>query len=74
MIGRKTYQVKFYSDNDIVLKVDEVKRNDFAIPPKEPQISYGKIFKSWDKDLSKIRKNIDIYPVCEDVLSKKMPL
>lgn len=68
--GNNEYKVTFFSDTDIVLKVDNVKKNNSAEPPREPQMTYGKIFKSWDKDFSSVRKNLKIHPVCESVIDK----
>lgn len=70
IMNNKTYQVSFYSDNDTLIKVDEVRRNGSAIPPNSPQITYGKIFKAWDKDFTKVNENMDIYPICEDITKK----
>ncbi len=71
IMNSKTYQVNFYSDSETIIKVDEVKRNDSAIPPNNPQITYGKIFKAWDKDFTKVTKNMDVHPICEDITKKE---
>ena len=68
--GNNEYKVTFFSDTDIVLKVDKVKKNNSAEPPREPQMTYGNIFKSWDKDFSRVRKNLKVHPVCESVIDK----
>lgn len=70
-LNRKTYTVTFYSDNEKVLSINTVKRNDCASPPNEPQISYGNVFIKWDKDFSKVKKDLDIHPVCESFDGKK---
>ena len=70
LAGNKEYKVTFYSDSDIVLKVDSVKRNQAAQPPVEPQMTYGNIFKSWDNDFSKVKKNMEIHPEYESILDK----
>jgi len=70
LLHNKHYEVSFYSDTGVVVKVDKVQRNASAIPPREPTISYGKIFKSWDTDFSKVKKNLKVQPVCEDITGK----
>lgn len=69
--NRSEYKVTFYSDNNTVLKVDNVKKNASAVPPNEPQMTYGKIFTSWDTDFFKVKKTLNIHPICEDVKGRK---
>ena len=69
-LSKKNYEVTFYSDDDTVIKVDEVPRNDSADPPVTPQVPYGKIFSHWSTDFSKVKGNMDIKPVCENFIGK----
>lgn len=69
-LKEKTYEVTFYSDTDVVLKIDTVKKHSSATPPSSPKITYGKVFKSWDTDFSNVTKDLDIYPVCEETKGK----
>lgn len=73
MIGsftRKECEVTFYSDDNEILLIDNINCFEQATPPQEPQMTYGKIFKSWDKDFSSVKKDMDIYPVTEDFSGK----
>lgn len=69
-LSKKEYEVTFYSDDDSVIKVDKVPRNDSAEPPVTPRVSYGKIFSHWDTDFSGVKNNISIKPVCETFTGK----
>jgi hypothetical protein len=60
----------FYSNDGSILKTDYVQKGGTAVPPEEPQMSYGMIFQSWDTDFSKVTKDIEIRPVCENVTEK----
>ena len=66
----KTYSVTFYSDDNAVLKIDTVKLGDSALPPVEPQVTYGKVFLHWDCDITKVREDLAVYPVCEEIAEK----
>lgn len=68
--NKDTYDVTFYSDTGVVLKVDVVQKHLSATPPNSPKITYGKVFKSWDTDFSDVTNDLDVYPVCEDVKGK----
>ena len=68
--NKKTYDVTFYSDTGVVLKIDTVQRHASAIPPKSPQMTYGKVFKSWDTDFSDVTCDLKVYPVCEEIKGK----
>lgn len=63
-------KVTFYSNDGSVLKTDYVQKGGTAVPPEEPQMSYGTIFQSWDTVFSKVTKDIEVCPVCEDVTDK----
>lgn len=65
-----TYTVTFYSNDGTVLKIDSVKENSFATPPVNPVMTYGMVFKSWDTDFSKVTKDLEIHPVCEETKGK----
>lgn len=69
-LSKKSYEVSFYSDDNTVIKVEEVPRNDSAEPPVTPQLSYGKLFSHWNTDFSKVKGKMDIKPVCEDFTGK----
>ena len=71
ILNRQTYVVSFYSDTKSLLKTEKVKRGDSVAPPNSPQLSYGMIFKKWDKDFSNVTKALDIYPEYEEVDGKK---
>lgn len=60
----------FYSNDGCILKTDYVQNGGAAVPPEEPQMSYGMVFQSWDADFSKVTKDIEIHPVCENVTEK----
>lgn len=62
--------VTFYSNDDTILKIDYVEKGAAAVPPAEPQMSYGMVFQSWDTDFSKVTKDMEIHPICEDVKEK----
>lgn len=64
------YTVTFYSDTDTVLKLDEISRNDSAVPPTIPTVEYGKIFTKWDNDFSIIKSDLEIRPICESFVGK----
>lgn len=65
-----TYTVTFYSNDGTVLKIDSVKEDSFATPPVNPVMTYGMVFKSWDTDFSKVTKDLEIHPVCEEIKGK----
>lgn len=67
---KEQYEVTFYSDDGTVLKIDSVAENTAAEPPVRPQMSYGKIFKSWDTDISNVTEAVAVRPVCEDLESR----
>lgn len=69
-LGSKEYTVTFVSDSGKELKIEKVRKNQSAQPPIEPQMSYGKIFKSWNESFSKVKKDIVVNPICEDVSDK----
>lgn len=71
ILNRRTYTVSFYNDNKSLVKSEKVQRNHSVDPPNNPQLSYGKVFKRWDKSFSKVRKDIEVYPEFEDVAGKK---
>ncbi len=71
LLNRQTFLVSFYSDTKTLLKAEKVKRGESVAPPNSPQLSYGKIFKKWDKDFSKATKKLDVYPEYEEVTGKK---
>jgi hypothetical protein len=60
----------FYSNDGSILKTDYVQKGGTAVPPEEPQMSYGMIFQSWDTDFSMVTKDIEVRPVCENVTEK----
>lgn len=62
--------VTFYSDNGTVIKVDKVRKHSAAEPPNDPHLTYGCIFKSWDKDLRSVTRSMDVHPVFEQVTDK----
>lgn len=64
------YTVTFYSNDGTVLKIDSVYENSSATPPVAPAMTYGTVFKSWDTDFSKVTKDLEIRPVCEEVKGK----
>lgn len=63
----KKHTVTFYSNDGTVLKVDSVNANSSALPPVSPRVTYGTVFKSWDKDFSSVTKDLEIYPICENI-------
>lgn len=64
------YTVTFYSNDGTVLKIDSVRKGVAANPPKQPQMLYGTVFKSWDTEISSVTKDIEVRPICEDVKGK----
>lgn len=62
--------VTFYSDNGTILKIDYVDKGCAAVPPAEPQMSYGAVFQSWDTDFSRVTGDLEVRPVCENVKEK----
>lgn len=64
------HTVTFYSDDHSVILVDKVKHNQSAEPPIVPELTYGNIFTKWDKDISNVTSNLDVYPEYESVLGK----
>ena len=64
------YTVTFYSNDGTVLKIDSVTENTSATPPVAPTMTYGTVFKSWDTDFSKVTKDLEIHPVCEEIQDK----
>lgn len=65
--NKQQYTVTFLSDDGTVLKIAEVVKHGVANPPKEPVLSYGKIFTSWDKDISDITCDTTVKPIYEDI-------
>lgn len=65
------YAVTYFSNDGTVLKVDYVAKGESANPPIQAQMSYGTVFKSWDKDFSCITEDMDVYPIYEDILGKE---
>lgn len=65
-----TYIVTFYSNDGTVLKIDSVKENASATPPNAPAMTYGTIFCSWDTDFAKVTKDLEIYPIYEEIKEK----
>jgi len=61
------HKVVFYSADNSVMLIDEVGRKNAATPPVEPQMPEGLIFTSWDKDISSVRKDMDVHPICKDI-------
>lgn len=59
------YTVTYYSDDGTILKLDSAAENGASVPPAEPKMTYGSIFKSWDADLTCITGDLEVYPVCE---------
>lgn len=66
-----THRVTFFSDDGTTLKIDYVSDGASAVPPVEPQMSFGKVFTSWDQDFSVVTSDMDIHPVCEEVTGKE---
>lgn len=64
------FKVKFYSDDKSLLKIDTVTAGNSAIPPVNPEMTYGNIFSKWDTDFTSVSKNLEIYPVCNSVKGK----
>ena len=71
LLSNKSYNVKFYSDNKELLKIDTVKSGESANPPVEPELSYGSIFQKWDIDFSTVTKDMEINPEFESVNGKE---
>lgn len=67
----KNYVVKFFSDNEALLKIDNVKSGKSAAPPVEPEVTYGSVFQKWDTDFSSVSKDLEVYPVCESFKDKE---
>lgn len=70
IFSQKKYEVTFYSDDNTIIKVDEVPRNDSANPPVSPQVPYGKVFKKWDTDFSKVKKELSVRAVYDEFTGK----
>ncbi len=64
------YTVTFYSNNGTILKIDSVEKGKAANPPATPQMLYGTVFQSWDAEISNVSKDLEVYPVCEDIKDK----
>lgn len=62
------HSVTFYSDNGTILKIDKVPEGETAIPPVEPQMSYGNIFSRWKEDYSQVGEDREIHPECRSFL------
>ena len=71
LLSNKSYNVKFFSDNKELLKIDTVKSGESAIPPVEPELSYGNIFQKWDTDFSSVTNDLEINPEYESVSGKE---
>jgi len=69
-LSRQKYEVTFCTEDGTVLLIDTVTRNHAATPPVEPQVAYGTVFSCWDKDFSKIREDITVTAVCENIQGK----
>lgn len=69
-LSKKVYEVTFHSDDNSIIKVDEVQRNDSAEPPVIPIAPNGKVFKKWDTDFAKVKGNLDIKAVYEETAGK----
>lgn len=71
ILANKSYNVKFYSDNKELLKIDTVKSGESANPPVEPELSYGSIFQKWDTDFSAVTKDLEVNPEFETISGKE---
>lgn len=69
-LNKTEHEVIFFSDSGRVLRVEKVHTFDSATPPVEPQMTYGKMFKSWDKDFYSIKKDLEINPIVTDFTDK----
>lgn len=70
-VSKDQYTVTFYSNDGTVLKIDSVEKGKTANPPAEPQMLYETVFQSWDTDISSVKKNLEVRPICEDVKEKQ---
>ncbi len=67
----KTYNVTFYSDNNTVLKIDNVIEHHSATPPVQPEMTYGNVFVKWNEDFTNISSDLDVHPEVKTVKSEK---
>lgn len=65
------YEVSFHSDTGDVIAIETVERNDSVSPPNNPAVTYGYVFKKWDTDISKVKRDLDIHPETESFIGKK---
>ncbi len=66
----KEHRVSFYSDDGTLLATEQVVHNMPATPPNNPTLTYGKIFKDWDTDITSVKKDLEIYPNYTDFTDK----
>ena len=71
ILQHMTYTVNFYSDTNKLIKIETVKRGTAAEPPNEPSLTEGRIFTKWDRDFSKVKKNMDVLPEFEEYTGKE---
>ena len=71
IFANRNYDVKFYSDNKELLKIDTVKSGESAEPPVEPELSNGNVFRKWDTDFSAVTTDLEIKPEFESVNGKE---
>lgn len=64
------FTVTYYADDGSILKIDTVANHGVSVPPVEPLMTYGKIFKSWDTDFSDVTENLEVHPICEEISGK----
>ena len=64
------YKVTFYANDGSILKIDYVDEGESATPPKQPQMVYGAVFCSWDKDFTQVTGDLEVRPIWEDVSEK----
>ena len=67
----KTYNVTFYSDNNTVLKIDNVIEHHSATPPVQPEMTYGNIFVKWNEDFTNVISDLEVHPETKTVRSEK---
>lgn len=65
----KELTVKFVDSNDEIISQMEVKFGEDAKVPEAPTIE-GKVFKSWDKDFTKVKENLVVKAQYETLLLK----
>ena len=67
----KTYNVTFYSDNNTVLKIDNVIEHHSATPPVQPEMTYGNVFVKWNEDFTNVSSDLEVHPETKTVKSEK---